>query len=62
MPIYVFECPVCKKTTEKITTNMDLREIECPLCFTGQARKVAVAGSFKINGYSEKNGYSKKEE
>lgn len=63
MPIYQYHCNNCGHSFEKIN-HMNLRDKElsepCPKC--GKISVVRGVGSFnfKINGYSEANGYSKK--
>ncbi len=57
MPLYEFYCKKCKNTFESIEL-MDTRKIVC-LC-GADARKIMSAPNFKIEGYSEANGYANK--
>ena len=58
MPLHRFECKKCNHITERIVSN-DIRRITCVVCDTW-ADKIMSASNFKINGYSESNGYSRK--
>ena len=57
MPIYEFQCEGCYKISERIVPQ-GVKIVECDHC-GDFAHKIISAGSFKINGYSESNGYSK---
>lgn len=64
MPIYLYQCQDCGEKYEKIL-KMNQGNIEdstlyteCPKC-EGEGVKQLVTCHFKINGYSESNGYSK---
>ena len=64
MPIYEYKCPNCQNIYESIVTlsvSNDVKECtehpRCPKCDYPGKRQMSVS-SFKINGYSEKNGYS----
>jgi len=63
MPIYQYHCSKCGFSFEKIN-HIHLRDDEldnpCPKC--GEMGVIRGFGTFtfKINGYSEANGYSKK--
>jgi len=65
MPLYQFECKKCGFTFEHIMSIADGELFKkakgnCPSCQeTKSVVKVMSAGTFKINGYNEKNGYSK---
>jgi len=58
MPILVYECKDCDERTEKIS-KLDRKFTWCPKC-GGIAKRIFCndGGSFKVNGYNEKNGYS----
>ncbi len=59
MPIYEFKCKTCKKVSEVLVKNseMDKKIVDCPLC--GQdAKKIMSVSLFKVNGFSEANGYA----
>lgn len=58
MPIYEFSCKKCGEVTEDIVT-VSTDTIKCPKCGS-DANKIMSSSSFVINGYSEKNGYSKR--
>lgn len=56
MPWYDFECPECGKKFEK-SVLVDQRH---SLCECGQvAHRLFPAPTFRVNGYSAKNNYSK---
>lgn len=61
MPIYTFKCTECFKVFDVITFDSSLKEHKCPDCVDSQGVRIPTCGSFVIKGYSEKNGYSKKE-
>ena len=56
--IFEYECLVCDKRYEEFR-RVDERDdpFECPECSAFCERVISKA-SFKINGYSERNGYS----
>jgi len=58
MPLYEFKCEKCDHVTEEIV-KLGVTEIECPKC-TGKAQKKMSSSNFVVNGFSEKNGYSKR--
>lgn len=56
MPIYQYECECGKIKTVVTLKASDEKEQKC---YCGKTmKKVVSSGSFKINGYNEKNGYS----
>ena len=64
MPIYEYKCSNCKELYEGIVTprsndnGLDVTEHpRCPDCDYPGKRQMSVS-AFKINGYSEENGYS----
>ena len=57
MPIYEFECENCKEVMECLVTSKE-DDKSCPSCGSTALKKLVSTGSFKINGYSEANGYS----
>jgi putative FmdB family regulatory protein len=61
MPIYEYQCKKCGYIFEQIEfKNIPKISTECPIC-KSIAPKIMSKGSFRIKGYSEKNGYSKEE-
>ena len=62
-PMYEYECRSCK---HRFTEILPLSKIDDPLsedcvyCGNCHIERVPTCGSFKINGYSEANGYSKR--
>ena len=60
MPIYQYECETCGHQFEKHTKKINDKHKSCTKCGK-RAKKLISVSSFVINGYSEKNGYSKKE-
>lgn len=55
MPLYEWTC-VCGQETETIE-NVNTETITCTHC--GEAMRKGISlSTFKINGYSESNGYS----
>lgn len=65
MPLYEFQCNKCGYTFEEIHKKCSPTKIYsyCPACekhgIDSIAKKIISRGSFIINGFSEKNGYSK---
>lgn len=66
MPIFEYKCKSCALIYEVLTSSCNDRndmtqnaDILCPAC-QGEGNKQISASSFKINGYNEKNGYSRK--
>jgi len=58
MPIYEFKCKKCGKLTEQIfPITKDVNHIVCECGYI--SKKIMSISSFKINGYSYENGYSK---
>lgn len=64
MPIYTYQCKNCKFDFETFL-KMEERDLPaasmCPKCGEYSVVRVPIHGSFKINGYSEANGYSSKD-
>jgi len=59
MPIYEYQCEKCGYIFEEVNiNNITKLSVECPHC-KGLSKKIMSSGSFRIKGYSEKNGYSK---
>ena len=57
MPLYLYECPKCKKQLE-IMCDMDKRDKQkCPHCKKKLKRLLSSFG-FKINGANFSNGYT----
>lgn len=60
MPVFEYICERCGKSKEIITIKSDTSKVICYNCDTEMKRVMSVA-NFTVKGYSEKNGYSKKE-
>lgn len=61
--IYEYKCQKCDYTFEEILKMDQMYEPTlrvCPRCREYAVKKQVSASTFVINGYSEKNGYSKK--
>jgi len=63
MPLYEYKCDNCESIFEKIQSisnrNIPLSQ-PCPECKEiGYIISLMSSANFKINGYSEANGYSK---
>lgn len=64
MPQYTYKCYKCSHIFEKNLPVKDYKEPTlsvCPRCGEYTVKKQIDSVTFTINGYSEKNGYSKKE-
>ena len=62
MPIYEFECDECGfifNHIMKIEERDAVIGSNCPVCTDGIVKSLISVSNFKINGYSEANGYSK---
>ena len=61
MPLYDFKCKGCDLTFERIVSSAerDKKTTTCRMC-GGVANKLLSAPNFRIEGYSEANGYSDK--
>jgi len=58
MALYEFRCKKCGKLTEKMfPMTKNVKHIKCECGYI--SNRVMSSGIFKIEGYSEKNGYSK---
>jgi putative FmdB family regulatory protein len=62
MPIFEYQCQKCGYIFEEVLYKYitDKVSTQCPIC-KSIAPKIMSKGSFRIKGYSEKNGYSKEE-
>ena len=60
MAQYEYQCPHCRAITTEIKKSDKRNEApKCGYCSKGATTKrVMSAGSFKVNGFSEANGYS----
>ena len=56
MPIYIIKCINCNIEKEIFCKYSDLEEMKCPECSSNLANIPCIT-SFKVNGYSYKNGY-----
>ncbi len=62
MPLYEFECDECGFVFTHIMKHEEKEAVigsNCPMCTDGIVKSNVSASNFKINGYSEANGYSK---
>jgi putative FmdB family regulatory protein len=60
VPLYEYICPVCGNTIEEIKPMSRMDELPCcKKCVFEVMVRVISPSNFVINGYSEKNGYSK---
>lgn len=58
MPIFQYECPSCGHTEEQL----DSRPSRYHRCNCGEyLRMLPACANFKIKGYSEANGYARKD-
>lgn len=60
MAIYEFKCPKCLVITQEshpMSSKVD--KAKCWKCNDFTAERIISSSSFRIKGYSEKNGYSK---
>jgi predicted nucleic acid-binding Zn ribbon protein len=57
-PIYILQCTCCENEDERNVKYQDLPRITCSVCGGTTVVKPA-RSAFKIEGYSEANGYSK---
>ncbi len=61
MPIYEFKCKDCLVVTQgSFPINNNVKKVKCRKCGK-TAEKIISTSNFKVNGFSEKNGYSKGE-
>ena len=61
MAIYEFRCKKCMKiTTKSLPISSGKRRTRCDFCGE-ESEKIVSINTFRIKGYSEKNGYSKGE-
>jgi putative FmdB family regulatory protein len=59
MALYDLECSECGFKIETLTTYSKVAELQCLQCGKEGVMKItpSKSGGFKINGYSEANGY-----
>ncbi len=58
MAVYQYYCTECKKTEEVMKPISEIDRVErCSICGTSMKRLLCES-NFKINGYSEQNGYN----
>jgi putative FmdB family regulatory protein len=58
MPIYEYKCSGCGEVTEWLMSiTQDIKKMECDKC-NCEANRMISTSTFKINGFSEANGYS----
>lgn len=60
MPLRDYCCKNCGFVVEDKLVFVDIETIKCPNCGS-TAYKLPSFANFVVNGYNEKNGYSKKE-
>ena len=58
LPIYVYKCRYCGHEFEELVLDRK-NKVDCPKCGLSTKRIPSVS-NFIVNGYNEKNGYSKK--
>jgi putative FmdB family regulatory protein len=57
--MYQYLCSSCSYEFEELHTVAQRDEASCPKCGSSETtRSVGYSGQFKVNGYSEANGYS----
>ncbi|MBT4364778.1 MAG: zinc ribbon domain-containing protein [Desulfobacterales bacterium] len=56
MPIFEFECIKCSHQYEELVFSSDDTQYECPVCKSGDVRKLISAGSFRPNGIPTGSG------
>lgn len=61
MPLYEYQCEDCGEWTERLRFTRVADAEMCPVCGGRQVRKLSSPGVLKINGYSEANGYARKD-
>ena len=59
MPIFEYECKKCNNIFEKLVLT-ETPKIICPICSSETVTKIISSSNFKVKGYSELNGYTKK--
>lgn len=61
MPLYEYKCLFCGAITTEMKSVKDRDDSpKCEYCPKNvKTKRIMSAGIFKINGYSEANGYSK---
>lgn len=60
MAIYEFKCPKCLVIVqESHNIKSNVKKAKCWKCNEFIAERIISGSSFRIKGYSEKNGYSK---
>ena len=60
MPIFAYECARCKMRVERLYVhNESVPHVKGCSC-GGLQHRVVTAANFKINGFSEANGYAEK--
>ena len=59
IPIYEYKCMTCKKVSEVWVKDSEREKklIDCPECGQDAKKQMSVT-RFKVNGFSEKNGYA----
>lgn len=60
MPIFQYECPACGNETEILVMPGEIcGDVLCPChCYM---RRLPASANFTIKGYSEANGYARKD-
>jgi putative FmdB family regulatory protein len=57
MPLFDYECTSCSYKFEKLVMGSEFIEF-CPKCAC-RVKKLPSLSTFKLNGYTEANGYTK---
>jgi putative FmdB family regulatory protein len=60
MPVYEYQCTTCERIFEVITIRKDKDPHKCPDC-GHNGKKILSSSTYRMKGYSEKNGYSNTE-
>ena len=57
-PLFVYHCPACNTETEKLEKYTEESVYICPKCEERLIKVDCYSPSFRIDGFSYKNGYS----
>ena len=61
MPIFAYECSRCKMRVERLYVHNEAVPMNKGCSCGGIQHRVVAAANFKINGFSEANGYARKD-
>lgn len=59
MPIFEYQCKHCGNVIERIELTSKKTKLVCYGCNNFMEKRIS-GGYFQVNGYNDKNGYSKK--